>query len=103
MTNDDPKGTEMPDIREMQQRREQQQFDRRMNEHFERETLRMRRIEELVTIWRRDADQYMRQVDEARKAGTPYDQMISMASVLRTCAQHLETILGQTTEACKAR
>lgn len=44
----------------------------------------------LITRWRKDADQYGKQVDEARKAGTPHDQMLSGMTFLRQCAKELE-------------
>lgn len=45
---------------------------------------------DLAARWRKEADQYMRQVEEARKAGTPHNQMLSMATALRQCAKELE-------------
>ena len=48
------------------------------------------KLMELVKRWRKDADQYMRQVEEARKVGTPHDQMLSGATFLRQCANELE-------------
>lgn len=47
-------------------------------------------MQKLIERWRKDAEQYMRQVDEARKAGTPHDQMLSMATALQQCAKELE-------------
>lgn len=44
----------------------------------------------LITRWRKDANQYSKQVDEARTAGTPYDQMLSGMTFLRQCAKELE-------------
>lgn len=48
------------------------------------------KLVELVKRWRKDAEHYMRQVDEARKSGTPHDQMLSGATFLRQCAKELE-------------
>jgi hypothetical protein len=48
------------------------------------------KIVKLLTRWRKDADQYMRQVEEARAAGTPCDQMLSAGTFLRMCAKELE-------------
>ena len=47
----------------------------------------------LIKRWRSDAAQYQRQVEEARVRGTPYDQMLSMTTALRQCAQDLERVL----------
>lgn len=47
----------------------------------------------LIKRWRSDAAQYQRQVEEARTRGTPYDQMLSMTTGLRGCAQDLERVL----------
>lgn len=44
----------------------------------------------LIARWRKEADQYMRQVDEARAKGTPSDGMLAMATALRQCAKELE-------------
>lgn len=44
----------------------------------------------LIARWRKEADQYMRQVEEARNVGIPHDQMLSMAAALRQCATELE-------------
>lgn len=52
-------------------------------------------MQKLIERWRKDADQYMRQVDEARSAGTPCDQMLSMATALRQCAKELEGAIGE--------
>lgn len=50
-------------------------------------------MENLIKRWRKDADQYQRQVEEARKAGTPFDQMLSMMTALRQCANELEALI----------
>lgn len=52
----------------------------------------LERVEALPERWRKDAEQYARQVEEARRAGTPYGQMLSMATALRQCANELEKI-----------
>jgi uncharacterized protein YukE len=49
-------------------------------------------LQKLIQRWRKDADQYSAQVEEARRAGTPYDQMLSGATFLRQCAKELEAI-----------
>jgi len=46
----------------------------------------------LCDCWRRDADQYQRQVEEARSKNLPHDQMLSMMTCLRSCARDLENI-----------
>lgn len=52
-------------------------------------------MENLIKRWRKDADIYQKQVEEARKAGTPFDQMfLSTASLLRQCAKELEQLIG---------
>lgn len=48
------------------------------------------KLMKLITRWRKDANQYSKQVDEARTAGTPYDQMLSGMTFLRQCAKELE-------------
>lgn len=47
-------------------------------------------MQNLIKRWRKDADQYQKQVEEARKVGTPHDQMLSMMTCLRQCAKELE-------------
>ena len=52
-------------------------------------------LTKLVTRWRRDADQYQRQVEESRAKNLPHDQMISMMTCLRLCARELESSLAR--------
>lgn len=47
----------------------------------------------LIRRWRKGADQYAKQVEEARAAKTPYDQMLSAKTFLRQCAKELEDAL----------
>ncbi len=47
---------------------------------------------QLIIRWRKDADQYKRQVDEAQGKGLPHDQMLSAVTFLRQCAKELESI-----------
>lgn len=47
-------------------------------------------LTKLAARWRKEADQYSKQVDEARLAGLPHDQMLSMMTALRQCADELE-------------
>lgn len=51
----------------------------------------------LAKRWQKDAEQYMRQVEEARQAGTPYDQMLSMATALRQCSKDLTSLIQKET------
>ena len=50
-------------------------------------------MQNLIKRWRKDAEQYQKQVEEARKAGTPHDQMLSFAVALRQCAKELEILI----------
>lgn len=52
-------------------------------------------LRKLCLRWRKDADQYMKQVEEARRAATPHDQMMAMATALRGCAKDLEQEIGK--------
>ena len=47
----------------------------------------------LAARWRKDAEAYQKQVDEARRVGTPHAQMLSAATFLRQCAKDLEALL----------
>lgn len=49
----------------------------------------------LVHKWRKDADQYQKQVDEARATGTPHAQMLSGATFLRQCAKELQKVIDE--------
>lgn len=49
----------------------------------------------LCARWRKDADQYMKQVEEARAKSLPHDCMMGMASALRLCAKEMEQIIGK--------
>ena len=51
-------------------------------------------IEKLIAQWRKEADQYQRQVDEARSKNLPHDQMLAAATFLRQCAKALEAELS---------
>jgi hypothetical protein len=50
-------------------------------------------LERTVKRWKADADQYQKQVDEARLKGLPHDQMLSMMSCLRACAKDVDGII----------
>jgi len=52
-------------------------------------------LQKLISQWRSEADQYQRQVDEARAKGTPHDQMLSGATFLRQCAKELEGVINR--------
>lgn len=52
-------------------------------------------LQKLIERWRSDADQYQRQVEEARSKGLPHDQMLSGATFLRQCAKDLEGVLNR--------
>jgi hypothetical protein len=54
-------------------------------------------VTEYIARLRRDADQYQRQVEEARRLGTPWEQQLSIKTTYRECATNLERILTQTT------
>lgn len=51
------------------------------------------RLTSLANRWRKEADQYQRQVEEARERGTPSDQMLSLMTALRSCAIELEKVI----------
>lgn len=51
-------------------------------------------MQDLVTKWRNDAAQYMKQVEEARRAGTPHEGMLYAATTYRECAAALEAALN---------
>lgn len=51
------------------------------------------KLKSLTAKWRKEADQYRRQVEEARSKGIPCDQMLSMMTALRACASELERIV----------
>ena len=44
----------------------------------------------LAARWKRDADQYQVQVEEARAKGLPHEQMLSLMTCLRACAAELQ-------------
>lgn len=52
------------------------------------------KVKDLIVKWRKEADQYQKQVEEARRAGTPHDQMLSAATFLRQCAKELEQAIA---------
>jgi hypothetical protein len=56
-------------------------------------------MKHLIDKWRKDADQYSKQVDEARAAGTSFGQMLAMSTTLRLCALDLEKALKHLEEA----
>jgi len=47
-------------------------------------------LDGMATRWKADADQYQKQVDEARAKNLPHDQMLSMMVCLRACAKEVE-------------
>lgn len=47
-------------------------------------------LERMVRRWKADADQYQKQVEEARAKNLPHDQMLSMMVCLRACAKEVE-------------
>lgn len=47
-------------------------------------------LERMVRHWKADADQYQKQVEEARAKNLPHDQMLSMMTCLRACAKEVE-------------
>ncbi len=51
-------------------------------------------MKSLIAKWRMDAEQYQRQVDEARLKGTPHAGMLATAGTLRSCALDLEKLLA---------
>jgi hypothetical protein len=53
----------------------------------------MDNIKKLIISWRKESEQYMRQVEEAIGVGTPHHEMLSYASALRACARELEAEL----------
>lgn len=52
----------------------------------------------LANQWEKEAAQYMRQVEEARRAGTPSEGMLAQATVLRQCAKDLRAASFTTSE-----
>jgi hypothetical protein len=50
---------------------------------------------ELVAKWRKEANQYQSQVDEAAKAGLESPQTVNMVRELRRHATELEQLVGQ--------
>ena len=48
-------------------------------------------LERMVRRWKADADQYQKQVEEARAKKLPHDQMLSMMVCLRGCAKEVES------------
>jgi hypothetical protein len=52
----------------------------------------MKTPQQLIEQWRKDAEQYRKQVEEARAAGTPHDQMLAWQQALTACAKELEKI-----------
>jgi len=52
----------------------------------------------LIPKWRKDADQYQRQVEEARSKRIPHDQTLSLMTQLRICAFELEAALRKKSE-----
>lgn len=52
----------------------------------------MKGIPDLIARWEKDAKQYRAQIEEARKAGTPFDQMLATATTLEQCAKDLRKV-----------
>jgi hypothetical protein len=52
------------------------------------------KVHELVEKWRKDAEFYRRQVEEARANQTPHDMMLAGMSFLRQCAKELEAAIS---------
>ncbi len=53
------------------------------------------KLEKLVIKWKKDADSYQKQVEEARIKNSPFDQMLSAATFLRSCAKELESLVNK--------
>jgi hypothetical protein len=49
----------------------------------------------LCARWRRDAEHYLKQIEEARSKNVPHTCMMGMASALRLCAKEMEQIVGK--------
>lgn len=49
-------------------------------------------LNKLIIRWRKDAQTYQKQVEESLLKNLPHDQMLSMATCLRSCANDLEKI-----------
>jgi len=47
-------------------------------------------IREKINKWKKDAEQYQRQVEEAKRKGLPHEQMLATAHALRSCANELD-------------
>ena len=47
---------------------------------------------ELADRWRRESNQYQKQVEECRSKGLPCEQMLSMMLCLRSCARDLDAV-----------
>jgi hypothetical protein len=47
-------------------------------------------LKKLCVKWRKDADQYQSQLEEARSKSLPCDQTLAMMTQLRICAFELE-------------
>ncbi len=48
----------------------------------------------MIRRWKSDADQYQKQVEEARAKNLPHAQMLSMMVCLRACAKEVEAELA---------
>lgn len=49
-------------------------------------------LRELADRWRRESNQYQKQVAECQSKGLPCEQMLSMMLCLRSCARCLDTV-----------
>lgn len=52
-------------------------------------------VYDLIARWRKDADQYAQQVEEAKSKGTPWVDMEAYRIQLRICARELEKAIGK--------
>lgn len=52
----------------------------------------------LAVKWSKDADAYQKIVEEARRANTPHEQMLSLMTCYRLCAKELDTLIKQEDE-----
>jgi hypothetical protein len=50
----------------------------------------------LLKSWKRAEKQYREQVEEAKRSGTPWDQMFGCATQLHECIHNLERALSKT-------
>lgn len=50
------------------------------------------KLQQLVKLWRKEADQYQVQVEEARRKGTEHQGMLGLHLMLRNCAKQVEAL-----------